>query len=82
MFIDLANDKVGASVRTDVAIVGAGPAGLTLARRLEARGHDVLVIESGSFAYSDAAQELNSGEDAGHRGPAMPTPNAASRNCG
>ena len=64
MFVDLASHKVSPAVRTDVAIVGSGPAGLSLARRLEAQGHEVLLIESGSLSYSDAAQELNSGEDA------------------
>jgi choline dehydrogenase-like flavoprotein len=67
VFVDLLNDRVGATMRTDVAIVGSGPAGLSLARRLEAHGHDVLLIESGSMSYSDAAQDLNNGEDAAGR---------------
>jgi geranylgeranyl reductase family protein len=32
----------------DVAVIGAGPAGLTAARALAARGHDVLVLEEHS----------------------------------
>jgi len=32
----------------DVAVVGAGPAGLTTARQLAARGHDVVVLEEHS----------------------------------
>src|SRR5688572_8911398 len=67
MLIDLATEKVAAVLRTDVAIVGSGPAGLSLARRLETHGHDVLLIESGSLSYSDQAQELNAGEDAAGR---------------
>jgi choline dehydrogenase-like flavoprotein len=67
MLIDLATEKVAAVLRTDVAIVGSGPAGLSLARRLETHGHDVLLIESGSLSYADHAQELNAGEDAAGR---------------
>lgn len=67
MFVDLASHKVGPVMRTDIAVVGSGPAGLSLARRLEAQGRDVLLIESGSLSQSDAAQELNSGEEAAGR---------------
>jgi p-hydroxybenzoate 3-monooxygenase len=38
-------------VRTQVGIVGAGPAGLTLARLLELDGIDTVVVESRSRAY-------------------------------
>ena len=67
MFIDLAGEKVGAVLNTDVAVVGSGPAGLSLARRLAAHGREVLLLESGALSPSDAAQELNSGEEAAGR---------------
>jgi p-hydroxybenzoate 3-monooxygenase len=38
-------------VRTQIGIIGAGPAGLTLARLLELEGIDTVVIESRSRAY-------------------------------
>jgi p-hydroxybenzoate 3-monooxygenase len=40
-------------VRTQVAIVGAGPAGLTLARLLEANGIESVVLEARSRAYCE-----------------------------
>lgn len=38
-------------IRTDVAIVGAGPAGLVLARMLQLQGLDAVVLERRSRAY-------------------------------
>ena len=67
MFIDLANEKPSGPLRTDVAIVGSGPAGLTLARRLQFLGREVLLLESGTLGYSDTAQQLNDGDDASGR---------------
>ncbi len=64
MFIDLAKKKLDAPLKTDIAIVGSGPAGLALAIRLQSLGRDVLLLESGTFEYSDAAQDLNIGDDA------------------
>jgi p-hydroxybenzoate 3-monooxygenase len=42
---------VGASVRTQVAIIGAGPAGLVLAQLLHLAGIDSVVLEDRSRAY-------------------------------
>ncbi len=64
MFIDLAKTKISAPLKVDIVIVGSGPAGLALAIRLQSLGRDVLLLESGTFDYSDAAQDLNDGEDA------------------
>lgn len=41
-----------AAWQAEVAIVGAGPAGITLALQLAARGHDVLLLESGGEGSS------------------------------
>lgn len=46
----------------DVCVVGAGPAGITLARTLAARGLDVALMEAGELEYSDRSQEFYSGE--------------------
>src|SRR5690242_6713887 len=62
MFIDLAKDKPASPLQA--AVVGSGPAGLTLARRLQSLGREVLVLESGTLTYSVAAQQLNDGDDA------------------
>src|SRR6478752_947159 len=40
--------------RTQVGIVGAGPAGLTLARLLELQGVETVVLESRSREYCEA----------------------------
>ena len=44
----------GAGVRTQVGIVGAGPAGLTLARLLENAGIDTVILEARSREYCEA----------------------------
>ncbi len=46
----------------DVCIVGAGPAGLTLAQALGRTGHVIALVESGGFQRSTRAQELNDGD--------------------
>lgn len=46
----------------DVCVVGAGPAGLTVAQTLGARGRRVILLESGGLETSATAQELNDGD--------------------
>lgn len=55
----------GSLLRTGVCIIGAGAAGITLARELEGRGIDVLVLESGGLAPSAENQRLYAGVAAG-----------------
>jgi choline dehydrogenase-like flavoprotein len=49
----------------DICIVGAGPAGITLARELEARGHAIVLLESGGASADAASQALNEGPTSG-----------------
>lgn len=51
-----------ASREADVCIVGAGPAGITLARELMGSGLHVILLESGGFDLDAGAQELSRGE--------------------
>lgn len=51
----------GQTLRADFAIVGAGAAGITLAHRLAAAGHDVLLLEGGGAEYDEASQSLYDG---------------------
>lgn len=57
-----------ATLTAEVAIVGAGPAGITLALELATAGHQVLLIESGGNTYSPAVQRLGDtvGDDPSH----------------
>lgn len=50
----------------DVCIVGAGPAGLSIARDLAHRGVNVTVVESGGWNPSLNAQRLSAGKSAGY----------------
>ena len=49
----------------DVCIVGAGPAGLTVARQLASRNRRVVILESGGRDHEPAAQMLNDGTTTG-----------------
>lgn len=49
----------------DVCIVGSGPAGITLARRLAAAGLSVGLFEGGGDGYDDRSQECYQGETHG-----------------
>ena len=49
----------------EVAIVGAGAAGLTLARRLVEGGRSVILLESGGVDYEAATADLNRGRNLG-----------------
>lgn len=60
MRIDCAIDAPEA-VTADVAIVGAGAAGQAAARRLLARGHSIVLLESGGLDHDEASADLNRG---------------------
>jgi choline dehydrogenase-like flavoprotein len=49
----------------DVCIIGSGPAGTTLARRLGAKGLSVGLFEGGAEALTNESQELYQGKTAG-----------------
>lgn len=52
----------GACLQTDVCIVGAGPAGITLALTLAEKGLSVVLLESGTQDENAATQALYAGE--------------------
>lgn len=60
----MAVDRVNVK-RADVCIVGCGPAGLTVARRLVANNRHVLLLDSGPPNGSREAQLLNDGDHVG-----------------
>lgn len=61
MIIDLAEGVPGA-LHADVAVIGAGAAGLTLARALLDGGLSVVLLESGGADYEPQTADLNRGE--------------------
>jgi choline dehydrogenase-like flavoprotein len=61
MLIDTTKEVPRDLMRVDVCIVGSGPAGITLARKICESGFRVCVLESGGFRAIKAAQNLNRG---------------------
>jgi len=51
----------------DVAIAGAGPAGISIALALAAKGHRIVLLEGGGLDYSDASQDSYRGRLSGPR---------------
>jgi choline dehydrogenase-like flavoprotein len=64
VLIDL-NVAKPTSLEADVAIIGAGAAGLTIARKLVEAGKSVILLESGGLDYEAETAALNDGINAG-----------------
>lgn len=70
MIIDANKYEAGKIINTDVCIVGAGAAGITLAAECANTGIDVVLVESGGFSVEKKLQALFDGEVAkGSRHP-------------
>ena len=67
MMEQLSHLSPGESPQADVCVVGAGPAGITLALDLAERGLSVVLLESGQMGRDEATQALNQGEVADER---------------
>jgi choline dehydrogenase-like flavoprotein len=65
-FIDAREMREPATIDTDICIVGAGAAGITLATQLLPTGRDICLIESGGFAPDAATQSLYDLESTGY----------------
>ena len=65
--IDLNDSPQDQSFSADVCIVGAGAAGLALARQLVAKGNSVCLLEGGGLDFERATQDLYDGENTGMR---------------
>lgn len=65
MLIDLAEAADALERDTEICIIGAGAAGLTIARRLLAEGHEVVLLESGGRDYEADVAGLNIGDNIG-----------------
>lgn len=65
MRLDTTRFAAGHTERATVCIIGAGPAGLSLAQALVGDGIDVIVAEAGGEWIEDASQELFTGDVVG-----------------
>jgi choline dehydrogenase-like flavoprotein len=66
LIVDLESELIGDQLNFDVCIVGAGPAGISIAMELLGRGIRVCLLESGGRKSSDKVQALYNGENLGH----------------
>lgn len=64
-FSDARNVPADSIVETDLAIIGGGPAGITLAMTLAEKPLRILLLESGGTSYDDKTQDLYNGEETG-----------------
>jgi choline dehydrogenase-like flavoprotein len=62
MFIDGRTVPQGTVIETDIAIIGAGAAGITLARELRDSRREITLIESGSLELEADTQALYEGQ--------------------
>jgi choline dehydrogenase-like flavoprotein len=65
MFADARHVSNGAVVEADIAIVGGGAAGISLALELTGRGLSVCLLESGGTEFAWPTQSLYSGRNVG-----------------
>ncbi|MBW4511412.1 MAG: GMC family oxidoreductase [Scytonematopsis contorta HA4267-MV1] len=66
MLIDSRTLAPNETIETDICIVGAGPAGITLASEFIGTNFRVCVLESGGLSYDKNTQSLLSGESSGN----------------
>ncbi|HRO12996.1 MAG TPA: GMC family oxidoreductase [Amaricoccus sp.] len=70
MIFDVETNERSAFARPfDVCVIGSGPAGITLARRLAGRGLDVALMEGGGLEWSEESQAVYAGESVGLSSP-------------
>ena len=65
MLIDLEKATDDTLLQAEVCIVGAGAAGVALARDLMKAGRDVILLEAGGMDYDEGTQSLFKGENIG-----------------
>ncbi len=65
MLTDFAQVDRDATLTADICIVGAGAAGITLARGLSGRGLRICLVESGGFDHDPVTQSLGVGDNLG-----------------
>lgn len=74
MFVDFRKLGQNSRLDTDICIIGAGAAGITIACELARTYRRVVLVESGDFEFDAATQALYQGEVVGEPYPALDTP--------
>jgi choline dehydrogenase-like flavoprotein len=65
MFVDARSVPAGTVIEADLCIVGAGAAGITIAREFAASGLRVALMEGGAMEFEPDSQDLYAGESIG-----------------
>ena len=65
MFKDLEQLSVDNVLKYDVCIIGSGPAGISVAKKLFKSDYKISILESGGIESEDDYQELNNGNNSG-----------------
>lgn len=73
MFLDARQVPSNTTLEADVIIIGAGAAGITIAREMIGTARKVIILESGGMEMAPAEQSLNAGENVGLEYPALET---------
>jgi choline dehydrogenase-like flavoprotein len=71
MIIDSRSLPSSEILKTDVCIIGAGPAGITLAKEFTDQNFKVYLLESGGLEYDSEIQALNVGSVIGDNYPSL-----------
>lgn len=71
MIEDIRDYENSAVITTDVCIIGAGAAGITLALELANKGREVVLLESGGEDREEATQALYAGTNSGQHEPGL-----------
>src|SRR6516165_757546 len=67
MLVDARSLPTGTIIETEVCIVGAGPAGITVAREFMNSRRRVVLLESGDTEFRETTQQLYAGSNIGRR---------------
>lgn len=65
MIADLRGIGAGPPLEADICVIGAGAAGISIAREFVGSGFRVCLVESGGLEYEDGTQRLYEGESIG-----------------
>jgi choline dehydrogenase-like flavoprotein len=67
MITDLRNVPGEASIEADICVIGAGAAGIVIAKELSSSPIEVVLLESGGYGYESRVQDLYRGTSTGEK---------------